>query len=126
MFKVSVIVPVFNVSQYLPRFFNSLKKQKLSDVEYILVDDGSTDNSLQLCYKFQHEMNNVRVFHHENIGVGPTRNIGLENARGKYIYFCDPDDTIDNSLLSDNYYLAEKYKADLIIFGFDALDVTGK
>lgn len=126
MFKVSVIVPIFNVSKYLPRFFNSLKHQKLADVEYILVDDGSTDNSLQMCYKFQHEMNNVKVFHHKNMGVGPTRNIGLQNAKGKYVYFCDPDDTLKNDLLSDNYSLAEKYQADLVIFGFETQNITGQ
>lgn len=126
MIRVSVIVPIFNVSKYLPRFFISLKKQKLSDVEYILVDDGSTDDSLQLCYKFKENMEHVAVIHQSNMGVGAARNKGLKIAKGKYIYFCDPDDTLESNLLIDNYFLAEKYNADLVIFGFKIEDISGK
>lgn len=126
MIKVSVIVPIYNVSKYLPNFFISLKKQRLSDVEYILVDDGSTDNSLELCYKFKNSMKNTMIIHQKNMGVGAARNTGLKHAKGKYIYFCDPDDTIEANLLNDNYLLAEKYKADLVIFGFNVEDINGK
>lgn len=118
MIKVSVISPIFNVERYLPKFLKSIENQILKDIEIILVDDGSTDKSLQLCQKFAANYENVKVIHQNNGGVGSARNKGLSLATGKYIYFCDPDDYLEKNLLQDNYILAEKNKAQLVIFGF--------
>ena len=118
MIKVSVISPIFNVEKYLPRFLNSVENQTLKDIEIILVDDGSTDNSLQICQDFSTKHENIRVIHQKNTGVGSARNKGLSLATGKYVYFCDPDDYLEKDLLQDNYVLAEKSKAQLVIFGF--------
>lgn len=117
--KVSIIVPIYNVSKYLDRFFNSIKEQIFRDYEVILIDDGSTDDSLFKCEEFQKNNHNVVLIHQKNQGVSVARNIGLKHAKGKYIYFCDPDDYIDAQLLEDNVILAEKYKANLVIFGYN-------
>lgn len=116
--KVSVISPVFNVAMYLPRFFKSLEEQELVDLQIILVDDGSTDNSLALCQQFAKNDKRVIVLHQSNMGTGAARNNGLSVATGDYIYFCDPDDYLDSNLLRDNLNLVHKYHADVIIFGY--------
>ena len=118
MVKISVIIPIYNVEKYLPSLFDSLKKQILKDIEIILVDDGSIDNSYKLCKSFQKKDSRVKLIYQNNSGVGIARNKGLEIARGKYVYFCYPDDYFDSNLLLENYELAEKTKAELLIFGF--------
>lgn len=118
MVKVSVIVPVYNVANYLSRFFDSVQSQSLKDIEIILVDDGSTDDSLKVCQNMADTDSRVKVIHQKNSGSGAARNRGLDVALGKYVYFVDPDDYIDENLLLENYKLAEKYSANLVIFGY--------
>lgn len=126
MVKVSIISPVYNVEEYIPRFLKSIKSQILTDYELILVDDGSTDNSLEVCRNLTEQDNNIHVIHQENQGSGAARNTGLKYAQGKYIYFCDPDDYLDKKLLSDNVSLAEKNNSDVIIFGYIAETIDGQ
>lgn len=89
---ISVIVPVYNVSRYLERCVNSLKAQTYSDLEVILVDDGSKDDSTNMCDTYCEQYANFKVVHKENGGLGFARNSGLEIARGKYVTFLDGDD----------------------------------
>ena len=91
---ISVIVPVYNIVEWLPRCVNSIRKQTYRNLEIILVDDGSTDNSGAMAEKFALEDKRVRVFHKENGGVSSARNLGIEKARGEYIGFVDSDDYI--------------------------------
>lgn len=126
MIKVSVISPIYNVEKYLPRFFDSLKKQTLDNIEYILVNDGSSDNSLNLCNEFAFEDSRVTVINQSNQGSGAARNAGLERAKGEYVYFCDPDDYIDKDLLKENYLKAKKFNANLVIFGYFSESVYEK
>lgn len=92
---ISVIVPIYNIVEYLPRCVNSIRRQTYRNLEIILVDDGSTDNSGAMAEKFALEDKRVRVFHKENGGVSSARNFGIEKARGDFIGFVDSDDYIE-------------------------------
>lgn len=96
---VSVIVPVYNVAQFLEECIQSILKQDFEDFELILINDGSTDNSGEICNKYTSIDERVKVFHKENGGVSSARNLGIEKAKGKWITFIDSDDTIQ-----ENYF----------------------
>lgn len=115
--RFSIIVPVYNVELYIDRCLESIVSQDFSDYEVLLIDDGSTDSSSNICDKYAAMHNNFLVFHKENGGVSSARNLGLLSAKGEYIIFIDPDDYIEkNSLfLIDKEILANK--SDLIIYG---------
>lgn len=117
MVNFSVVVPVYNVAPYLTKFLNSLINQNYKDYEIILVNDGSTDKSLEICKKYELEFPNIVVISQENQGAGLARNAGMRVAKGEYIYFCDPDD-----YLSEGFFKhAEKYvkeKPELVIFSY--------
>ncbi|MCL2242933.1 MAG: glycosyltransferase [Treponema sp.] len=102
----SFIIPVYNDETNISRCLDSILKQTLSDFECIVIDDGSTDNSLSICYSYNKNDSRVRVFHKENEGISKTRQFGLNNAFGEYIYFVDSDDWIEPFLL-------EKFKNDI-------------
>lgn len=100
MYKISIIIPVYNVENYIEKCFNSIVKQKnMQDVEIICIDDGSTDNSGKICDKYAEMDERFKVIHQENLGVVAARNLGLDIAQGKYIAWIDPDDYI-----ADNWY----------------------
>ena len=92
---ISVIVPIYNIVEYLPRCVNSIRRQTYRNLEIILVDDGSTDNSGALAEKMALEDKRIRVFHKENGGSSSARNLGLSKANGDYIGFVDSDDYIE-------------------------------
>ena len=92
--KLSIIVPIYNVEEYLPRCFDCLEKQKKDEIEIILVDDGSPDNSGVLCDEFAKDKEYVKVIHKTNGGLSDARNTGLRMAVGTYCMFLDSDDTI--------------------------------
>lgn len=114
--KVSVIVPVYNVETYLEECVDSLLGQSLKDIEIILVDDGSTDSSGNICDRYEAENPNVSVIHKTNGGLGDARNVGTQAANGKYIYFIDSDDVLDKRALQYLYDEAEKNCVDVILF----------
>lgn len=115
--KVSIIVPVYNAEKYLERCINSLKNQTLEDIEIILVDDFSTDSSLEICNKMAMEDSRIKVIHKENEGAGFARNAALKIATGEYIGFADSDDFIDIDMFKTLYEKAEKYNSDLVMSG---------
>lgn len=92
---ISVIIPVYNVAEWLPRCMESVLAQTHKELDIILVNDGSTDNSGELCDYYANQDSRVRVFHQANAGVSAARNVGLDNAKGDWIGFVDPDDWID-------------------------------
>ena len=123
---ISVIVPVYNAEKYLDKCVNSIINQKYTNLEIILVDDGSKDNSLDLCKKYAEKDNRIKVIHKENGGLSSARNVGLAVARGEYIMFCDPDDLyLPNSC---KVMLNEiiKTHADYVIGNYKNLDEDGK
>ena len=120
--KVSIIIPVYNVEKYLERCINSLRNQSLEDIEIILVDDSSTDSSLQLCKTFAGEDSRIKVIHKENEGAGKARNVALSVATGKYIGFVDSDDYVEPDMFKTLYEKAEKYNSDLVMSGVMFVD----
>ena len=99
MKKVSIIIPVYNVENYIEECLNSIKNQSYKNIEIILIDDGSTDQSGYICEKFKKEDNRIIVFHQSNSGVSTARNKGLELAKGDYIMFVDPDDYLNRDFI---------------------------
>lgn len=118
MIKVSVVVPIYNTELYLKQCIDSILKQTFKEFELILVDDGSTDRSGQICDGYSKEDIRIRVFHEQNSGVGMARNLGIDKAVGEYIIFIDPDDWIEINMIEDMYKKMEREKVDLIIWSF--------
>lgn len=114
---ISVIVPVYNVEPYLERCLNSIINQTYKNLEIILVDDGSSDNSGAICDNFSQEDKRIKVIHTVNGGVCKARNIGLEIAVGDYISFIDSDDYIEPNMLEILYNNAIKSNSDLSCCG---------
>ena len=113
--KISVIIPVYNAADFLPRSVCSVLMQEFDDFELILVDDGSTDGSAELCDEFAEQDERVRVIHKENGGVSSARNAGLDAARGEFVMFVDADDAIRDGSL-ENLYSAN---CDFVLAGFE-------
>lgn len=117
-YSISVIIPVYNVEKTLSRCIESVLNQTFKDFEIILVDDGSPDNSGKICDEYAEKYDFIRVIHKENEGLGPTRNRGVKEALGKYIYHCDSDDWIKPETLEDAYNSAVANDSDVVIFGY--------
>lgn len=112
---ISVIIPVYNVEKYLEKCIQSVINQTYKNLEIILVNDGSTDNSLNICKKFSNIDNRIVLFNKENGGLSSARNFGIDNASGEYISFLDSDDFISENMyeiLVDNL---EKFNGDISI-----------
>lgn len=109
---ISVIVPVYRAEDYLDRCVRSLTEQTFSDIEILLVDDGSPDRCPALCDAWAARDGRVRVLHRENAGVSAARNRGLEDAAGRYIAFADADDWLEPDALAYLYALRERFDAD--------------
>ena len=117
--KVSVVMPIYNASDYLKPAIDSVLHQTLTDIELICVDDGSTDNSLSIIKEYQQSDERVRILTENNAGPSIARNKGLVRARGKYVIFLDADDFYDYTLLEKLYELAETDRLDIAICKFD-------
>ena len=115
---VSVIAPVYGVEKYIPRAVESLKAQTYSDWELFLVDDGSKDNSGAVCDKYASEDSRIKVIHKENGGAPSARNVAIDKASGKYMFFMDPDDWAESKMLEDLVSIAERDDAQLVVAGF--------
>lgn len=120
--KISIIVPVYNVEEYLERCVNSLRNQTIEDIEIILVDDASPDSSGAICDKLAMGDNRIKVIHKENAGAGYARNSALEIAQGEYLGFVDSDDYIDSEMFEVLLEKAEKYGSDLVMSGVKFID----
>ena len=110
---ISVIVPVYNIEKYLRRSINSIINQTYKNLEIILVDDGSTDQSGKICDEYANIDNRIKVIHKKNGGQASAINLGLDIAKGDYIGFSDPDDYINKNFYKNLYILAEKYNTDI-------------
>ena len=113
MCEVSIIVPVYNVEKYLTKCVDSILAQTFQNMEVILVDDGATDKSGELCDVLGKKDSRIRVFHKENGGLSDTRNYGLKVAKGKYVAFIDSDDYIDSHMIECLYNLLITHGADI-------------
>lgn len=117
MIKVSVIMPVYNGEKFIERTSGMILNQSLKEIELILVNDGSKDNSAALCDKIAEGDPRVRVIHQSNQGICGARNAGIKEAKGEYIAFADQDDDCLPGWLKDNYEVAKEFDADLVKSG---------
>lgn len=115
--KISVIVPVYNVEHYLERCLDSILKQNYNEFEIILINDGSTDGSLDICKKYAKKYENIQLVNQKNQGSGYARNTGMKVARGRYYYFCDPDDYLDEHFFESVDKAIER-NPELIIYSY--------
>ncbi len=115
---VSVIVPVYNASPYLKECVDSILAQTLTNFELMVINDGSSDQSPQICDEYAKLDHRIIVIHKKNEGPSATRNLGLQKAVGKYIVFCDADDVLSPRALEQMYSVMEKYNTDLALCGF--------
>ena len=122
---VSIVVPIYNMEDSIDNTIDSLLAQDYENYEVILVDDGSTDNSYQLCKKRELEDKRIRTIHTCNQGSGPARNKGIEQARGKWIYFPDADDLLVSNAISIMVAGTNDGECDLVVFGFKNVDTKG-
>lgn len=117
--KVSVIIPVYNVENYLRQCLDSVINQTLDDIEIICVNDGSTDGSLDILREYEAKDSRVIVVTQKNINAGAARNSGLKIARGEYLSFLDSDDFFEPQMLERAYTLAVHKKADIVVYRCD-------
>ena len=115
--KYSVIIPVYNVENYLHRCINSILAQEYTDLEILLIDNGSTDSSGSICDTYASEYSNISAYHIENHGVGSARNFGLAKAQGEFICFVDADDYLEGNLFSDVESQLDS-QLDLLVFSY--------
>ena len=120
---MSIIIPVYNVEQYLERSILSVINQTYNNIEIILVDDGSTDNSGKICDEYEKIDNRIKVFHKLNGGLGSARNFGYEKSLGEYILYLDSDDYIENVTIEKMMQYSD---FDIVCCGFDRVDEDTK
>ncbi len=123
---VSVVIPIYNTAPYLDRCIRSVAAQTHPHLEIILVDDGSTDASPDICEAWAGQDRRIRVIHTENRGQGIARNTGMAAATGSYICFFDSDDSIAPDTIEKACSLALAQAADIVVFGLTALDRSGR
>lgn len=122
---ISIVVPVYNVKSYLRRCIESILAQTYTHFELLLIDDGSDDGSGTICDEYAAQDSRVRAFHKHNGGVSSARNLGLDNARGEWISFCDADDYVSKYYLENLLSLDSDIDIDLI-FNYAVIHCNGK
>lgn len=119
---LSVIIPAYNVEKYIERCLNSLLDQNLKEIEIIVIDDGSTDKTSEICLEISKNNKNIVYRKVKNGGCSFARNLGISMAKGKYIAFLDSDDWVDKEMYMDMVEKAEEKRADVVICGFKKLN----
>lgn len=112
---ISIIVPVYNVEKYIERCFESIINQTYTNIEILLIDDGSTDKSGEICDYLSTKDNRVNVYHKANGGLSDARNYGLHRAKGDFVTFIDSDDDIETFYIEELYSLVKKYNSEISI-----------
>lgn len=115
---ISIITPVYNTKQFLPRCLDSILAQTYRDWELLLIDDGSTDGSEMICDQYATSNSRIRVFHKRNAGVASARQLGIEQARGEYSIHIDSDDWVESNMLEEMAMRQQETDADIIIADF--------
>ena len=119
---ISIIVPVYNAEKYLGRCIKSLVMQTYANIEIILVNDGSSDQSKQLCEAYAGKYDNIVLMDKENGGAASARNRGIDIAKGEYLAFVDADDYVQETFIERLYYLCKKYNSEIAICDFEWTD----
>lgn len=118
-YQFSIIVPVYNASEFLENCLKSILSQTFKDFEVICINDGSTDNSLEILEKYAKKDNRIKIFSQNNLGVSAARNLGIDVAKGEYILFCDADDKYKTNLCSVVSSTIHRDNSDIIAFGHE-------
>lgn len=126
MIKVSVIIPIYNNAKYLSQCIESLINQSLKDVEFIFIDDGSVDNSVEIVEKYIEKDNRISLFKQSHKNQGASRNLGIKKANGEYIAFVDSDDWVDIDFLEVLYKSAKSNDSDIVACSFVYYDKNKK
>ncbi len=116
--KVSIIMPVYKVEEYVGKAIESIQAQTLTEWEFLIVDDGTPDKSGEICDAYAAKDSRIRVIHKENGGAPSARNTVIPQAKGEYMYFMDSDDWAEPTMLEDMYNLAKKNNSQLVVAGF--------
>ena len=124
MADISIIVPIYNAEKYLKKCIDSLVNQTKKELEFILINDGSTDSSEDIIKSYKDKR--IKYFKNKNQGIGKTRNFGIDKATGKYLMFLDSDDYLDINACEKLYNKAIKEKSDLVVFDFYRVEETLK
>jgi len=124
--KISVIVPVYNTAQYLSKCLDSILNQTLKDIEIIIVNDGSKDNSQEIIDDYTKKDHRIKSILKENGGLSDARNVGIDGATGDYIAFVDSDDYIDIMMLEKMYVLSQKHSSEIVMCDLVKVDENGK
>lgn len=114
MEKISVVVPIYNVEKYIRKNVDSIINQTYKNLEIILVDDGSKDNSSNICDLYKKKDKRIKVIHKENGGLSSARNAGIEEATGDYVAFVDSDDYIEPNMYEEMYEASQKFSCDIV------------
>ena len=125
MVKISVVIPVYNASEFLDDAFDCLLNQTFTDFELLCVNDGSKDDSLEILNDYASRDSRIKVIDKENGGCGSARNRGLDEASGDYIYFFDPDDILEKNTFELAYDSASKNDSDMAVFKANVFDKNG-
>ena len=123
--KISIIIPIYNVEKYLEKCLNTIINQTYKNLEIILIDDGSTDNSSTICDEYCKKDKRIKVIHKNNEGVSSARNKGIELSKGKYIVFIDPDDYVTDDHIEGLYDCIISNNVDLVISNLIDIDEDG-
>ena len=124
--KISLIVPVYNVENYLEKCLNSLVNQTLQEIEILVINDGSTDNSQKIIEVFQNKFpQKIKAFTKENGGLSDARNFGIDRATGEFLAFVDSDDYVSETMMEEMYDLAKKHEAEIVICNLQKVDENG-
>ena len=123
---VSVVIPVYNVEDYLDECLESVVSQTYKKLEIVVVNDGSTDNSALKCREWQERDNRIRFYSKDNEGLGPARNFGIEKATGKWIAFLDADDWYDLQFVEKMLYAANQYDSDMVTCNISRYNMVTK
>lgn len=115
-FKISIITPVYNAEKYIERCIKSIKNQSYKNIEHIIIDDGSTDDTLKICQKYD---KNIKLIHKENEGVSKARNVGLEKSTGDYVLFVDADDWLEKDMCEKLISKCTKKEVDIVVCGYN-------
>lgn len=126
IYKVSVIVPVYNVEPYLRKCLDSLINQTCKEIEIIIINDGSTDNSQLIIDEYALKYDNIKTIVQSNKGLSEARNIGIKYASGEFLAFVDSDDWIEKEMLHEMHNLAKKHSADIVLCSLQNINDQGK
>ena len=123
---VSIIVPIYNSEKYIERCIKSILNQTYKNFELILINDGSTDKSIDILNKYKKIDKRISIIDKKNEGVAKTRNLGIQKAKGKYVMFIDNDDFINKNYVETYYKIIKEKKLDIVIGGYERVNSKGK